>query len=406
MLRKQKFNFLPSFILSLIPFAVSAQPSIDHVVVAPSCLLKNREANYQTLSTTKNLKLIKVNDEGIKQLIDAKTMYQREACGGFIDVTEAWNKSQALHSFNVKSFLTIYEHPLTSSFKFKINNDVKYHTQVNQLFSQMNAEDMWADLTILTSKYKNRNAYTSTGADVANWLVSQVKTMVNSNRTDVSITTIATGFMYSQPSVVVKIGESNEPGVVIGAHMDAVPGFFSDRPGADDDGSGTVTVLEVARVLLTSNMKFKKPIYLVWYAAEEEGLVGSQHVVADFQDKNIPVQAVMQLDMVGYANKNDPTVWLLTDNVNAELNTYLKKLINEYVKRPIGETTCGYGCSDHASWSDKGYAASAPFESSFKTMNPDYHKATDTMEKLSLAHMADYAKLATAFAVELAGPVE
>lgn len=396
------------FTLSIVPFAVSAQVTTDHIVVTPSCLLKNIALNYQTLSTSAKLQLIKVNDDGIQQLVAAKDAHHAEACGGFIDVTNAWTKSQlnAAHSFNAKSFLSTYENPALKSFKFKASNNVQYKTQVNQLFNQMNAGDMWADLTTLSTRYKNRDAYWNDGVDAQKWLMSQVSTMMkNGNRTDVSISTVETGSLYNQQSIVVKIGNSTEPGIVIGAHMDAAFSLFSDRPGADDDGSGTVTVLEVARVLLASDMKFKKPIYLIWYAAEEEGLVGSQNVVAQFKENKIPIEAVMHLDMVGYANKNDPTLWLLSDNVSADLNAYLKKLINEYIKLPVKETACGYSCSDHASWTKEGYPASAPFEASFETMNPDYHKSTDTIDKLSLSHMTDYAKLAIAFAVEVAEPV-
>ena len=71
-------------------------------------------------------------------------------------------------------------------------------------------------------------------------------------------------------------GNSDEPGVVVGAHMDTLSSAVSIKPGADDDGSGSVTVLETARSLLSSGMHFKKPLYLIWYSAEELGLIGSQ----------------------------------------------------------------------------------------------------------------------------------
>jgi len=173
----------------------------------------------------------------------------------------------------------------------------------------------------------------------------------------------------------------------------------------DDDGSGSVTVLEVARTLLQSGMHFKKPIYFIWYAAEEQGEVGSQIVVEEFKNKNIPVSAVLQLDMTGYAYENDPTLWLMTDYVDDDLTNYLKQLISTYVKKPVGESSCGYACSDHASWNQEGIPAVMPFESTFEHMNPAYHSSEDTIDKLTLSHMHDFAKLGVAFAVELAEPV-
>ena len=52
--------------------------------------------------------------------------------------------------------------------------------------------------------------------------------------------------------------------------------------------------MEVARTLLVSQMTFKKPIYIIWYSAEEEGMVGSKYVVQDFQNKGMAVDGVMQ----------------------------------------------------------------------------------------------------------------
>jgi leucyl aminopeptidase len=186
--------------------------------------------------------------------------------------------------------------------------------------------------------------------------------------------------------------------------MDTLSSSWELKPGADDDGSGTVTVMQVARNLLNSGMQFKKPIYIIWYSAEEEGLVGSSYVVKDFKKNNIPVDAVVQFDMTGYAYKNDPTIWLINDYVNADLTSYLEKLINTYVKVPVNYTKCGYACSDHASWNQGGYTSSFPFESSFGNDDPYIHTSQDKMDVLSLSHMTDYAKLGTAFAVELAEP--
>jgi leucyl aminopeptidase len=202
-----------------------------------------------------------------------------------------------------------------------------------------------------------------------------------------------------------KIGTGSEPGIVIGAHMDTLSGTFSNKPDADDDGTGSVTVLEIARTLLASGMHFKKPIYIIWYAAEEEGLIGSQYVVDQFKKQNIPVENVMHFDMTGYTYQNDPTMWLITDNTDKALTAYLADLINTYVKQKINYTACGYACSDHATWSMNGYKASIAFESKMETYNPYIHTSEDKMSILSLSHMTDYLKLGLAFAIELAEPV-
>ncbi len=109
-------------------------------------------------------------------------------------------------------------------------------------------------------------------------------------------------------------------------------------------------------------MKFNKPIYFVWYSAEELGLVGSKYVVADFTKKKIPVAAALQLDMTGYENEKDPTIWLMTDEQDTDknLNAFMRELIKTYVKVPTRNSQCGYACSDHASWQAAGIPASFP----------------------------------------------
>ncbi len=392
-------------LLSAMHCATYAEPlSTQHTVVTPKCLLKNVNATYTTLASSKNLTLLETNDAGIDSLIEAK-QHRTASCGGFMDVTHAWkNYSKKLNAgHNAKTFLSDYETaPKTS---LAPSYSIKYPAEVVALIKQSNPHNMWTRLQALTSTYKDRYSRSDNGLKVAYEIKAEVEAMAKNNgRTDVSAYVIGTDG-YKQPSVVVKIGTSTQPGVVIGAHMDTLSSMFENKPGADDDGTGTVTVLEVARTILSSGMHFNKPVYLIWYAAEEMGLVGSQYVVDDFKKKNIPVAAVMQLDMTGYAYKNDLTMWLYDDYTNKELTAYVETLINTYVKAPVKHDKCGYACSDHASWTQKGYSAVMPFEASFKTDNPDIHTSRDTMEKLSLAHMTDYSKLALAFAVELAEPI-
>lgn len=382
----------------------SAQPK--HIVVAPNCLIQDIH-HYKKLTAINNLSLIETNDAGIDELITAKDK-QTTPCGGFMDVTAHWNtfKPNNLSAeTKAKSFLSEYATPAKQ--KYKANEySIRYQTEVKTLLKQMNPQFLWTRLETLSNSYPDRYSRSENGVNVAHEIKAEIEALAKKyNRNDVSVYLVSTG-SYIQPSVVAKLGSSEEPGVVIGAHMDTLAAnVLGNKPGADDDGSGSVTVLEVAHTLLASEMHFKKPIYLIWYAAEEVGLIGSQYVVADFKKKNIPVAAVMQMDMTGYAYQNDPTMWLMDDYVNKDLTAFLETLINTYVKQPVKHSACGYACSDHATWYKNGFASAIPFESSMNTDNPYIHTSKDTIEKLSLSHMTDYASLAIAFAVELAEPV-
>jgi len=417
MLRKNnKFTLLSLGLLSTIAMTVQADPiAKQHIIVAPQCLIKNLSTHYNTLSSTTSLALIETNHVGIDALIEAKNIRTTTPCGGFMDVTDAWNEYHPTNFSTLDratSFLHNYATPNPKLHHLtKPEYTIRYQDQVNQLLTQIfTPQNIWADLTQFSdthsTQFPDRYANSSTGVKAATWLKEKVEAMAKDhNRSDITVYTVATGTQYKQPSVVVKIGDSNEPGIVIGGHMDTLSSSWELKPGADDDGSGSMTVMEVARTLIASGMHFKKPIYIIWYSAEELGLIGSGYVVKDFKKKNIPVDAVLQLDMTGYANNNDPTIWLITDNVNNDLTAYLETLVKTYVKQPVGRTQCGYDCSDHASWNQAGFAASFPFEAQFGKDDPYIHTSRDTMDILSLSHMADFAKLGVAFAVELAEPL-
>lgn len=385
---------------SLNAFAHSAP---THVFVVPQCLLKQINA-YTTLGSYKNLFLIKTDIKGLQELVIAKKS-TKELCGGFIDVTDEWQQSTKSAGINkAKALLQQYDMPLTTS-SASAHYTIKYETKVNPLLQQIIAQNMWDNLTTL-SNFHDRFAFSENGVKAAHWIKEQIETLAKTTEHhDVEVFLIDTG-RYRQPSVVAKFGNSDQPGVVIGGHLDSIVGdFYSRSPGADDDGSGTVTVMEIARTILSSGMRFKKPIYFIWYAAEEEGLFGSKAVVAEFKKKEIPIDAVLQLDLTGYTPKNDPTLWLISDYVNADLTAYLEKLIKTYVKQPVKYTKCGYACSDHASWHKAGFTASMPVETEFGKEDPYIHTSDDTMDILSLNHMADFVKLGVAFAVEMAEPI-
>lgn len=396
--RLQRITLLTASIATIASTAHAAPKTF----IAPNCLLQQIHVSYKTLAHTQTLSLISLRADDVPALIAAK--HAPQACGGFKDVSakisahhiQLQDKNQA-HAFLIQQSTP---QPSLSHGSYEI----RYPNIVNPLIKQINPQNMWNDLGAL-SNFENRYANSTNGKMTAEWLKTTVETLARNNvRNDVHVYLVKTSG-YKQPSVVAKIGESDAPGIVIGAHMDTIVMGKNRQPGADDDGSGTATSLETLRVLLNNGMHFKKPLYFIWYAAEEEGLVGSQDVVADFVDKKIPVDAVLQFDMTGFAYHNETTLWLMTDHVSKPLTDFIEKLANTYVQQPVKRTRCGYACSDHASWSDEGFNAAMPFEAKMGNDNPAIHSTRDTMDKISLSHMTDFAKLGVAFMVELAEPL-
>lgn len=141
--------------------------------------------------------------------------------------------------------------------------------------------------------------------------------------------------------------------VIVSAHYDSTGGSSTARgPGADDNGSGVVVLLEALRVLASAGFKPKNTLEFHFYGGEEGGLLGSQAVFSNYKSAGKSVLAVVNQDMAGYSPSGKLSIY--TDYVDSGLTAYTRVVANAY----IGSTTsdaCGYGCSDHASARSYGF---------------------------------------------------
>jgi len=208
---------------------------------------------------------------------------------------------------------------------------------------------------------------------------------------------------WAQSSVIVTIpgqGELASQHVVIGAHLDSTASNPQIAPGADDDASGVAVLIETLNVLMQVGYKPQRTLVFQFYAAEEVGLRGSQAIVDQYVRDNIDVYAMVQFDMVGYSVT--PPIFI-TDYVSTPLTTCLRQLAAQFKHHPTwGSSSCGYGCSDHASFNKAGYRASFPFESSFSSSNPYIHTANDKIDRLTPSHARLFIELALAAVETLA----
>ncbi|MFJ1267059.1 M20/M25/M40 family metallo-hydrolase [Legionella lytica] len=367
------------------------QLTVKDKLIVTQCMYEKLE-NLATLITKTNkytLIEIEMNEQAIRVLHD-----NRRACGGFLNL-EPYQKQQINES---QLFIHLTKTRATlSRDEYRISHDA----QVKPLLKQINKNNIWGYMQHLTS-YVNRAANSQTGVLAARWFKSQIDSMAREyHRNDVQSYLVATGKKYKQPSVVTVIGKEKPGGaIVIGAHIDTLKG---NMPGADDDASGIAAILEVSRTLLSSGINFEHPIYVIAYAAEEQGLVGSGFVVQSFLDKKIAVKAVLQFDQAGFrANPKDNTIWLLDDYVDAKLTQFLANLTTHYVNIPVSYTHCDYACSDHANWHLNGFPACYPSAATLDDDNENVHTSNDRLETISLDHLENFAKLGLAFAVELA----
>jgi leucyl aminopeptidase len=164
--------------------------------------------------------------------------------------------------------------------------------------------------------------------------------------------------------------------------MDSTAGNSRTRsPGADDNGSGTVTHLEAFRVLVESGFKPKNTLEFHWYGGEEGGLLGSADVFSSYRSSGKTVLAMLNQDMTAYSPSGQLAVY--TDYVDQALTTYVKAIAQEYTGAAPLTSRCGYGCSDHASARSNGFPAAFVNEDMMQRSNPDIHSPQDVSRNFS-----------------------
>ncbi|RKH58857.1 M20/M25/M40 family metallo-hydrolase [Corallococcus aberystwythensis] len=281
---------------------------------------------------------------------------------------------------------------------------------VNALFSGLQEASLRSTITQLSS-YTNRYYNNSSGGtQAASWLKSAWESYAN-GRSDVTVQ-LYTHSSWTQPSVIATVTGTVYPDevVVIGGHLDSINVNVSSSsrptataPGADDDASGVATLSEVFRVAMAKGYKPARTVKFMAYAAEEVGLYGSQAIAQAHKSAGTNVVGVLQLDMTNYRGSSWD-VTLVTDNTNAAQNTFLGNLIDTYTGYSRTNITCGYGCSDHASWTSQGYPASLPFEAQMNNDNPYIHTANDTLANSTngdASNALKFARIGAAYLAEL-----
>ena len=344
---------------------------------------------------------VAVDEDRLAELT-LKIHAQLSRCGGFARHASAAEAQAVLQRVAATQTSAALRLASAAAPSYAIDNQAV----VNALLPQMQASNILATIEGLAA-FQNRRYQSSHGVAASDWLFNAWKQFNPGNRRDLRTYQI-THPNWPQKSVVFEMLGSGNSGevIVIGGHLDSIASGDIETvraPGADDDASGVASITEVIRVLIANNFRPQRTLRFVAYAAEEVGLLGSQELVALQAAQRTRVVGVLQLDMTAF--QGDATdIWLVSDYTNAAQNQFVADLAAAYLPQlTVGYTYCGYACSDHASWTLGGYAASFPFEASTANFNHALHTANDVVATFGgqANHALKFSQLALAFAVEL-----
>jgi hypothetical protein len=193
--------------------------------------------------------------------------------------------------------------------------------------------------------------------------------------------------------------------VVLGAHYDHLGLGWPDvhqedigtvHPGADDNASGVAVLLELAHVL-SKTWRPERPVVFVAFAGEEAGRLGSQHYVAHM--RRFPVMqclGMLNLDSVGRLGDNKLFV---LGTASAYEWPHLFRGVSYMTGVPIECVADEQGGSDQRSFLDAG----VPAVQLFSGVHRDYHRPTDTPDKIDAAGLVKVAAVTREAIVYLAG---
>ncbi|KAJ7240504.1 Zn-dependent exopeptidase [Mycena rebaudengoi] len=308
----------------------------------------------------------------------------------FFDVTDTWEYKQSrITTGKLQTFAT---------FPSPSKTDL-----IAPLTAQLSTDRMNSYLTNLTA-FNNRYYKSSTGVAASTFIRDLVASFATGNA---SVALFP--HTWVQSSIIAKIPgtDATGPVTVIGAHMDSInlsSPTNGRAPGADDDGTGSVNLIEIFRVLNENNFQPSTPVEFHWYSGEEGGLLGSQAVATAYDKAGVTVKAMLELDMTGYVKPGTtPIIGLITDFTDAGLTTWLNTLIPLHSNITVTRDKCGYACSDHASWFEFSHPTAFTFESLLANDDPRIHGSGDTtaVAGFSWDHSLQFARMGLAYIYEM-----
>jgi Peptidase family M28 len=174
-------------------------------------------------------------------------------------------------------------------------------------------------------------------------------------------------------------------------------------PGADDNSSGTTAVLELAEAFVKNPMKPKRSLLFMTVTGEEKGLFGSQYYVTN---PVIPLNqtiADLNMDMIGRidtihgAHKDTNYIYVIgSDKISLELDSLLhaanaesEQLKLDYKYNDEQDPERFYYRSDHYNFAKNG----VPIVFFFDGIHADYHKPTDTADKILFERMGKICRM-------------
>lgn len=280
--------------------------------------------------------------------------------------------------------------------------DARSLTPLQSLADAVNVDRMMGHLDALSTQLQTRS-YNTTQMQTATQYVYD--RFVEYGLTDVHFDTFTYNGYTIRNVIGVRTGVTYPTrSYMICGHLDSTsPQSETLAPGAEDNCSGSVGVLEAARLL--GHARTDATIYFVCFTAEEQGLIGSEHLATIADQQNWDLRGVLNMDMIGYDRAGAPDLWIegfygnsgsiaLMDALETVANTYTDLSVYRYPQD-------GWG-SDHESFNGHGFPAILAIDYDWDNYSC-YHQTCDVVANIVPTQLRRMCVAVTVTGAQLAG---
>lgn len=270
------------------------------------------------------------------------------------------------------------------------------------LVSRVSRANLERDVNHLANAYPTRHTLGKYLPDVAEWL----RKRLHENGVPGARLHTYSQFGRTLPNVVAEKPGIETPGsktqtILLCAHFDSRAENLMDAtvraPGADDNATGVAAVLEAVRVLTAHRLA--DHLRIVFFSGEEQGQWGSQAYAQAVKAEKLNLRFVFNVDQIGLPPADralfvdrDEAAPVQNNAASAALVERVRTLAREVVKVPTRTDPAEH--TDYVAFEQLGYVITGLYEA--VPHNPNYHRTTDTPDKVDFAYVHDMTRLTVA----------
>ncbi|KAJ7368683.1 Zn-dependent exopeptidase [Mycena albidolilacea] len=260
--------------------------------------------------------------------------------------------------------------------------NLRFNPDVAAIVDSISVPQMINDIRFLTgedgvSGIVSRHSFAEGSRVAASWLKARFEETGATCELQPFLQGFAPNVICAYPSTV-----NTTATVLLSAHYDSRGSFGSTRaPGGDDDGSGTMAILAIARTIARKGIKFQSNVQLAAFAGEEQGLLGSKAYARKLRDIDANITVMIQADMLAYRKQGEPPQLGLPFTIGTTEVTQLVANVSAIYSPELKVGFTAACCSDHQSFHEQGFPATQVFERAGDIVDPMYHNSGDLSDR-------------------------